>query len=142
MDEKIVHQIRSFNRNYVRTIGLLENTILNTGYSLTEAHILNEVTSQPNSTATSINKELKLDEGYLSRVIKRLISKSLITKKQSLTDKRVYVINPTDKGKTEYQKLDILSSQMVIANIDHLKQEEQLELVALLDRVQLLLKKQ
>ena len=142
MDEKIVHQIRSFNRNYVRTIGLLENTILNTGYSLTEAHILNEVTSQPNSTATSINKELKLDEGYLSRVIKRLISKSLITKKQSLTDKRVYVINPTDKGKTEYQKLDILSSKMVIANIDHLKQEEQLELVALLDRVQLLLKKQ
>jgi len=142
MDEKIVHQIRNFNRNYVRTIGLLENTILNSGYSLTEAHILNEVISQPDSTATIINKELKLDEGYLSRVIKRLISKSLITKKQSPTDKRVYVINPTDKGKTEYQKLDILSSKMVINNIDHLKQEEQLELVALLDRVQLLLKKQ
>ena len=66
----------------------------------------------------------------------------MITKKQSPTDKRVYVINPTDKGKTEYQKLDILSSKMVINNIDHLKQEEQLELVALLDRVQLLLKKQ
>ena len=74
MDEKIVHQIRNFNRNYVRTIGLLENTILNSGYSLTEAHILNEVISQPDSTATIINKELKLDEGYLSRVIKRLIS--------------------------------------------------------------------
>jgi DNA-binding MarR family transcriptional regulator len=126
----------------VRTIGLLENTILNSGYSLTEAHILNEVSSQPDSTATSINKELKLDEGYLSRVIKSLISKSLITKKQSLTDKRVFVINPTDKGKSEYQKLDILSSQMVISNIDHLNQVEQLELVDLLDRVQLLLKKQ
>jgi DNA-binding MarR family transcriptional regulator len=142
MDEQIINKIRSFNRNYVRTIGLLENTILNSGYSLTEAHILNEVSSQPDSTATSINKELKLDEGYLSRVIKSLISKSLITKKQSLTDKRVFVINPTDKGKSEYQKLDILSSQMVISNIDHLNQVEQLELVDLLDRVQLLLKKQ
>jgi DNA-binding MarR family transcriptional regulator len=141
MDEKIIHKIRSFNRNYVRTIGLLENTILNSGYSLTEAHILTEVYSQPDSTATSINKELKLDEGYLSRVIKRLISKSLISKKQSPTDKRVFVINPTDKGKSEYQKLDILSSKMVTSNIAHLSQEEQLELVDLLERVQSLLKK-
>lgn len=141
MDKKIVNRIRTFNRYYVRTIGLLEKTILNSGYSLTEAHILNVVTSQEDSTATSINKELKLDEGYLSRVIKALISKSLITKKQSPSDKRVFIINPTDKGKSEYKKLDNLSSDMVKSNVAHLSQDDQLELADLLDRAKKLLKK-
>jgi DNA-binding MarR family transcriptional regulator len=108
---------------------------------LTEAHILNEVNSKQDSTATSINKELKVDEGYLSRVIKGLISKSLIIKKQSLTDKRIFVINITDKGKSEYQKLDKLSSKMVKSNISHLSQDKQIELADLLGKVKTLLKK-
>ncbi len=142
MDEKVVKEIRAFNRSYVRTIGLLQNSILNSGYSLTEAHILNEVNSKQDSTATSINQELKLDEGYLSRVIKKLISKSLIIKEQSLTDKRVFVINPTDKGINEYQKLDKLASKMVKNNMEHLSHIQQIELADLLGKVKALLKKE
>ncbi len=139
MKQNTVNQIRAFNRYYVRTIGLLKNSILNSGYSLTEAHVLNFINSNKDCTATSINKELNLDEGYLSRVIKKLISKKLITKTQSPLDKRVFVINATDKGENEYKKLDSLSSEMVESNIKHLNQKEQLELVALLNRVKGLL---
>lgn len=141
MSQEIISRIRAFNRYYVRIIGLLENSILNSGYSLTEAHILNVVNSQPDSTATSINKELNLDEGYLSRVIKKLITKSLIKKEQSSLDKRVFVINLTDKGEREYQKLDKLSSKLVESNIAHLNREEKLELADLMDRAMVMLKK-
>ncbi|MAO36549.1 MAG: GCN5 family acetyltransferase, partial [Zunongwangia sp.] len=64
---EIIHSIRKFNRNYVRSIGLLEKSFLNTGYSLTESHILYIVKEQGKTTATEINKVLNLDEGYLSR---------------------------------------------------------------------------
>jgi DNA-binding MarR family transcriptional regulator len=142
MSKKNVDEVRSFNRFFVRTIGVLDNTILNSGYSLTEAHILNLVNSNIDSTATTINKELNLDEGYLSRVIKKLVSKGLITKKQSEFDKRVFVVNSTNKGKIEYQKLDNLSSDMVKSNIKHLNQNEQLELIDLLKRVEILMRKE
>jgi len=142
MSKENVEQIRAFNRFFVRSIGILENTILNSGYSLTEAHILNLVNANIDSTATSLNKELNLDEGYLSRVIKKLISKDLITKKQSEFDKRVFVVNATNKGKREYQKLDNLSSDMVKSNISHLSQNEQLELIELLKRVEILMRKE
>jgi len=141
MENEIISKIRAFNRYYVRVIGLLENTFLNSGYSLTDAHILSVIKSQKDSTATSINKELNLDEGYLSRLIKKLTSKSLITKKQSLADKRIFVINLTEKGLIEYNKMDKLSSELVKTNIEHLDLNQRLELANLMEKVKLILKK-
>ncbi|CAM4368120.1 MarR family winged helix-turn-helix transcriptional regulator [Zobellia nedashkovskayae] len=136
-----IDRIRAFNRYYVRAIGLLENTVVKSGFTLTEAHIINEVNATPNTTATEINKKLKLDEGYLSRVIKKLISNSLLTKSRSATDKRAYVINLTEKGRAEYQKLDSRSTELVASNISNLDNKETVELANLMDRIQFLLEK-
>ncbi len=141
MNQEIINRIRAFNRYYVRIIGLLENSILNSGYSLVEAHILSTVYAQPNTTATHLNKELNLDEGYLSRVIKKMLRETLITKEQSTLDKRVYTINLTPKGKAQYQKLDRLSTELVASYIAHLNQDEKIELADLMDRAKFLLTK-
>lgn len=125
---EIIHSIRKFNRNYVRSIGLLEKSFLNTGYSLTESHILYIVKEQGKTTATEINKVLNLDEGYLSRIIKKLISNSILTKEKSKDDKRVFKISLTEKGIKEQQKLDDLSSDSVAGIISHLSLPEQEEL--------------
>ncbi len=138
---EIINAIRCFNRYYIRTIGLLQSTILNSGYSLTEAHVLNVVHDKVNSTATAINKILNIDEGYLSRVIKKMISKELISKERTLEDKRIFAINITEKGKIAYEKLDLLSSNSVDANINYLCQKEKEELVDLMTRAMYLMKK-
>ncbi len=140
MEDQIIYRIRSFNRFYVRQIGLLQNSVLNTGYSLTEAHILNELRHNPNVTATSINEVLQIDEGYLSRVIKKLINLSLITKKQSTEDKRKYYLNLTNKGIEEHQILDDLSSKSVREQIENLNKPQQLELADLMTSITKLLK--
>ncbi|MGS2741835.1 MarR family winged helix-turn-helix transcriptional regulator [Sinomicrobium sp. M5D2P17] len=140
MDEmEIIHTIRKFNRNYVRSIGLLEKTLLNTDYSLTESQILFIVNEQKKTTATDINKVLKLDEGYLSRIIKKLISKSLLTKEQSSSDKRCFEIKLTEKGLKEQQKLDELSSDSVRSVISPLNPSDQTELAGLFKRIIILL---
>ncbi|WP_417363832.1 MarR family winged helix-turn-helix transcriptional regulator [Galbibacter sp.] len=136
---EIIHTIRDFNRNYVRSIGLLEKTMLNTDYSLTESQILFIVNQQKVTTATDINKILKLDEGYLSRIIKKLISNSLLTKKQSPVDKRSYEITLTSKGIKEQLKLDQLSTASVRSVIASLSVSEKLELAHLFNRLMTLL---
>ena len=135
----IIHTIRAFNRNYVRSIGLLEKTMLNSDYSLTESQILFIVNQQKVTTATHINKLLKLDEGYLSRIIKKLISKSLLTKQQSPIDKRSFEIKMTSKGLVEQQKLDQLSTESVRSVIASLSAAEKQELAQLFERLMRLL---
>ncbi|WP_040459721.1 MarR family winged helix-turn-helix transcriptional regulator [Galbibacter marinus] len=136
MDEmEIIHTIRAFNRNYVRSIGLLEKTMLNSDYSLTESQILFIVHQQKKTTATDINKILNLDEGYLSRIIKKLISKSLLTKKQSPVDKRCYEIMMTKKGIKVQEKLDQLSTESVRRVISTLAVEDRTELALLFNRI-------
>lgn len=136
MDEmEIIHTIRAFNRNYVRSIGLLEKTMLNSDYSLTESQILFIVHQQKKTTATDINKILNLDEGYLSRIIKKLISKSLLTKKQSAVDKRCYEIMMTKKGIKVQEKLDQLSTESVRRVISTLAVEDRTELALLFNRI-------
>lgn len=132
---EIIHTIRAFNRNYVRSIGLLQKTMLNSDYSLTESQILFIVNEHKITTATEINKILKLDEGYLSRIIKRLISKSLLTKQQSPIDKRCYEIKMTDKGLKEQKKLDDLSTESVRAVIASLPSSDKIELAHLFKKI-------
>lgn len=132
---EIIHTIRTFNRNYVRSIGLLQKTMLNSDYSLTESQILFIVHEQKITTATEINKILKLDEGYLSRIIKRLISKSLLTKQQSPIDKRFYEIKMTDKGLKEQKKLDDLSTESVRSLISSLPSSDKIELAHLFKKI-------
>lgn len=136
---EIIHTIRAFNRNYVRSIGLLEKTMLNSDYSLTESQILYIVHEQKITTATDINKILKLDEGYLSRIIKKLISKSLLTKQQSPVDKRCFEIKMTNKGLKEQQKLDHLSTESVRIVISTLPPSDKIELAHLFKRIMTML---
>lgn len=136
---EIIHKIRTFNRNYVRSIGLLEKTLLNTDYSLTESQILFIVNEKKRTTATEINKLLKLDEGYLSRIIKKLIARRMLTKEQSPSDKRCFEIKLTEKGVKEQQKLDEISSNSIRSIISHLNPSHQTELAILFDRVMVLL---
>ena len=135
MEKAIVRQIREFNRFFVRSTGLLDRYIVSSGYSLTEAHILNLIYENESTTATEINSILKLDEGYLSRTITKLVKLTLITKEQSMKDKRAYTLSLTKLGINEYLKIDSYSSDAVIAKFSHLSTEDQLRLVSCLQEV-------
>ncbi|WP_268223747.1 MarR family winged helix-turn-helix transcriptional regulator [Sinomicrobium oceani] len=139
---EVISEIRKFNRSYVRSIGLLQKTFLDTNYSLTESQVIFLVKEQGKTTATAINKVLQLDEGYLSRIIKKLISDSLLIKEQSQADKRCFEIMLSPKGIEEQRKMDKLSSESVRAIISHLSETEQQELAGSFQRIMALLYKE
>jgi DNA-binding MarR family transcriptional regulator/N-acetylglutamate synthase-like GNAT family acetyltransferase len=101
---------RRFNRFYTREIGVLDESLLQSGFSLAEARILYELGQTPEIAATDICEKLNLDRGYLSRMLRSFQRKRLISRKTDATDRRRSHLSLTEKGRTTFGQLDKRSS--------------------------------
>lgn len=119
-----VLKIRSFNRFYTKTIGLIDRYYLNTPYSLTQLRVLYETRYRTDCTARKILKDLQLDEGYLSRVIDGFIKDGILKKSRSQKDGRVFYISLTEKGRDFVESLDEKANQSIGELTNHLTEDQ------------------
>ena len=98
--------VRAFNRFYTRKLGVLDQQLLKSSFSLSEARVLYELAHRPDPAAKQIGIELGLDPGYLSRIIQNFDEKGLITRKALPADRRQYRLGLTAKGRQAFAKLD------------------------------------
>jgi DNA-binding MarR family transcriptional regulator len=108
-----ITQIRSFNRFYTSIIGLLEKHILESQYSLSEVRILFEINARKVCTARQIKESIKMDEGYLSRLVEKFVANGMIRKHRSRKDARVFDLSLSPKGKRIFGKLNTASDDEV-----------------------------
>ena len=137
----VIREIRTFNRYYTNIIGVVDQHILNSAYSLTEVRILFEIYHNLNSSARLIKNFLQVDEGYLSRTLDKLVKQGLILRKQSKNDGRSFILSLTKKGEKEFLTLNERSEAAIELMIKHLSLDELSELVSIICRIQELLKK-
>ena len=88
--EAQVSAVRAFNRFYTRKLGVLDQQLLKSPFSLSEARVLYELAQRGNVAAKEIGIELGLDPGYLSRIIQKFDEDGLITRKPLASDRRQY----------------------------------------------------
>jgi len=141
MPNEIIEKIRAFNRFYTTVIGVTNNHILQSDYSLTEARAMFEVNSNPGITARQLKTELQVDEGYLSRLVAKLVKDKVVVKKQSKEDKRIFSLELSEKGKKIFARLNSRSSEDIATLIGHLTSSEKTELLTHFERIKTLLTK-
>ena len=107
--------VRGFNRFYTRKLGVLDQQLLKSPFSLSEARVLYELAHREEAPARDIGIELGLDPGYLSRIIQKFDDDRLITRKPLATDRRQYRLGLTAKGRQAFARLDRSSRDEVAA---------------------------
>jgi DNA-binding MarR family transcriptional regulator len=135
----VIDKVREFNRFYTGIIGVMNNHILESDYSLSEVRVMFEIYHHPNITARQIKEIIELDEGYLSRLVNKLVKQKVITRVKSKEDNRVSALTLSKKGKDIFLRLNQRSSNDVSAILQHLSKSQQEELLRLLEKVKALL---
>lgn len=137
--QRTIEDIRAFNRYYTGLIGLLNDHLLDSEYSLAEVRILYEINTHQPVSASQIMSEMGIDKGYLSRVLKQLEKNGLISKQVSGEDARVTLVSLTAKGETLFSRLNAASDQQIEALITNLTREQQRTLVEHMQAIKVLL---
>ncbi|HVV42044.1 MAG TPA: helix-turn-helix domain-containing GNAT family N-acetyltransferase [Nitrobacter sp.] len=104
--ESQIAAIRGFNRFYTRRIGVIEPRLLDSPWSLQEARIIYEIAQRGTCTATDLVRELGLDAGYVSRTLRGLQRRQIVSRRPSKEDGRVSEIALTARGRTAFAELD------------------------------------
>jgi DNA-binding MarR family transcriptional regulator/GNAT superfamily N-acetyltransferase len=123
-----VSAIRAFNRFYTRKIGVVDG-IASSPFSLAEARVLYELAHREQLTATEIRKELGLDAGYISRILRDFERQKLVTREPSKTDERQRILLLTAKGRRAFAPLDERSNRDVATMLKELAPSERKDLV-------------
>lgn len=110
IDQAVV-SFRRFNRFYTRLLGLLDEEIVKSGFSLAEGRVLFELNARRDCDATEIASSLGLDPGYLSRILRKLDDAGLVDRSTSPTDARSAILRLTRKGKSSFAELNRRSSE-------------------------------
>jgi DNA-binding MarR family transcriptional regulator/GNAT superfamily N-acetyltransferase len=134
-----VEAVRRFNRFYTRQIGVLQEGLLHSPFSLTEARVIYELASHEQTTATELGQELGLDAGYLSRILRGFRKRDLIEKRPSEADARQKLLSLTEQGREAFAQLNAGSRSEVGAVLNELSEEEQHRLVGAMDTIEGLL---
>jgi len=138
-DEERIAAVRRFTRFYTRHIGLLQEELLHSGFSLAEARVLYELANREPMTATALAAALNLDAGYLSRILRRFGETGLVSKKRIPNDGRQSLISITAKGRKAFAPLNKSSHDQVATMLARLSAQEQSRLLAAMTTVEGLL---
>ncbi len=137
--ESRIAAVRRFSRFYTRQLGLLQESLVHTRFSLTEARVLYELAHREPTTATALAADLDLDHGYLSRILRRFGEAGLVSKKRTANDGRQNLIAITAKGRKAFAPLNKGSHHQVAELLGKLSPAEQARVVSAMATVESLL---
>jgi DNA-binding MarR family transcriptional regulator/GNAT superfamily N-acetyltransferase len=134
-----IAEVRAFTRFYTAVIGVLDEGLLGTPFSVTEARVLFELAQADATDVADLRRSLRLDSGYMSRIAARLEADGLVTRAPSGRDARRQVLALTPRGREVFADLDARSADQVTHLLDKLGDADQERLVTAMGTVRSLL---
>lgn len=131
-----IDAVRRFNRFYTKQIGVLNEGLLESPFSLSEARVIYEIANREKATAAELGNELRLDAGYLSRIVRDFEQRKLVKKTPSDRDARQSVLSLTARGRKEFENLNQLSRNQIEEILNDLSPVEQDRLLAAMKTIE------
>jgi DNA-binding MarR family transcriptional regulator/N-acetylglutamate synthase-like GNAT family acetyltransferase len=138
-DYQRADQVRRFNRLYTSRIGVLQKGYLSSPFSLAEVRVLYELAHQASVTASELARQLDLDPGYLSRILRKFGEHGLLDRTKSERDGREQHLSLTPRGQSTLEPLESGARQQIGALLDQLSDAQQQQLVGAMATIEDLL---
>jgi len=134
-----VAAVRRFNRFYTRQIGLLQDGYLKSPFSLSEVRVLYELAHRERPTATELGRDLGLDAGYLSRILRGFQKRGLLKRVPSEHDGRQSHLSLTQRGQAAFAPLNTRSHEDIGAMLAVVPATEQARLIQAMHAIEAIL---
>src|SRR6218665_212702 len=105
MDDTLIDDTRAFNRFYTRLIGVLDEHLTESPFSLAEARVLHEIAARGHTTGSELAKALGPDRAYLTRMVQGFSGRGLVSYAPNPNDRRGNFIALTRDGDGAYGDL-------------------------------------
>jgi DNA-binding MarR family transcriptional regulator len=135
-----IDAVRRFNRFYTRRIGVLDEGHLQSAYSLAEVRVLYELAHRDQTTAAELCKDLGLDAGYVSRILRRFTREGLLKRRRADEDKRQTRLSLTAQGRRTFAPLNAGAREQVRALLNPLSAADRRALISAMQRIETLLR--
>lgn len=136
IDPESIARVRAFNRFWTARIGVLDANLLDTPFSLTQARVLYELNQVDDLPVSSLLAELRVDPGYLSRLLKGLAARGLVTVAPDPADRRRRLAALTPAGRATAADLDRRSVDQLNAMLQELPPDAVTDAVSAMSTVQ------
>src|SRR5438876_7550003 len=125
-----VAAVREFNRFYTSRIGVLDEGYLSSRFSLTEVRVLYELAHHESVTATELGRNLRLDAGYVSRMVRGFARRGLLARTGAKDDGRKTILRLTARGRATVAPLEVRARDQIAAMLRDVPSATQDRLVA------------
>jgi DNA-binding MarR family transcriptional regulator/N-acetylglutamate synthase-like GNAT family acetyltransferase len=134
-----VAAVRRFNRFYTQRIGVLHEGLLGSPFSLAEGRVLYELAHRERPTAKELGRDLGLDPGYLSRILRGFERRRLVARTRSEADGRQSLLSLTRRGQDAFAPLHARSRDEIGALLGALSPVDQERLIQAMRTIEELL---
>lgn len=129
VDARRVEAVRRFNRFWTRTIGVLEEHLLHSPFTLAEARLVFEIAHDPGTTASQLTDALGLDAGYLSRLLHGLEDAGVVERTPAPEDARRMQLRLTTAGEYAFGELNAASREEIARLLATLTEDDQVRMM-------------
>ena len=137
-----VDAVRAFNRFHTRLVGALDEHLLKSDYALPQVRVLYEIAHAPRDRAPSasdIAQVLRLDAGYMSRLVAGLEADGLVERQASPDNARRMALRLSERGRGLVATMEQDSAREVAGMLEPLTPAQRRALVGCMRRIRQLL---
>jgi DNA-binding MarR family transcriptional regulator/predicted GNAT family acetyltransferase len=135
VDADRVAALRAFTRSYTALLGVLDEGLLHSPYSVTEARVIFELAQRELTHVADLRRDLGIDAGYMSRITARLEADGLVRRERSQADARRQVLRLTEQGRVVFGMLDARAAEQATQLLAGMPDPVQRRVVAAMDTI-------